>query len=489
MGISIPPMGHAKKGGYSPRPNTSDHHVHQLSYVNFINSYPLPKISCAVDKNIVVKINANCLDDFVLHVFYEDVNRLLGKDHLFKQSILLIKAWWLYESRTYNGFKMMKHVNEAMLLALIFAVVNVHHERLHTPLQVLAMFFHVYGALSWEDVLIGPVGPVPRNEYRPYTASTYPSSMLVSYNQITGYYVNYLKDSIGSRQGGTQKEQQFAPGSLGGMINEQSGNSRMCTIPGGQTTHTFVGIVVVVHPLVPGMNMIGKWGRTPQAKRVVQIINMSAKSLQRLFMGLQREISRPQRMQRQPPSIHLESTSVGMLNSFFGLSWARFGQGWRPDVWDRFDEPSYVDALSDVNSAWAIPSEALHVDLYELHQCMDYCLLILQEEVTEGGVISLAHHILAEKGAIPAGEVGKLLQEATSLPHLSKILKEKYGGLKRFLERHSDVFYISNDHPFNPCVDIRDRTEESEVENAVRISCRGTETSGESCGGSNKCMK
>ncbi len=158
-------------------------------------------------------------------------------------------------------------------------------------------------------------------------------------------------------------------------------------------------------------------------------------------------------------------------------------------MWHRFDESSYGDSLTDVNSTWTIPLKALHVDLYELHQCMDYCLLILQEEVTEGGVLSLTHHILEKKGAIPVGEVGKQLQEATSLPHLSKILKEKYGGLKRFFERHSDVFYVSNDHPFNPSVYIRDRMEESEVENAARLSRRGNEISGESCSGNNDSMK
>ncbi len=290
-GVSFSPIGCAKGRGCSSS-NKTDHHIHQLCYVNFINSYPFQRISCAVDNKVAVKVTANCLDDFVLYIFYEDVNRLLGRVHLFKQSILLIKAWWLYENRTYNGFKMMKHVNEATLLALVFAVVNVHHERLHTPLQVFAMFFHVYGTLSWEDFVIGPAGPVPRHAYRPYTASTHPSSMLVSYDQITNYYINYLKDVIGSRQG-MQKEQQFAPGSSGGMINKQSGNSRMCTTPGGQT-HTLVGIMVVVHPLVPGMNMIGNWRKTPKAKRVAQIINMSARSLQRLFVSLQRETSRAQ---------------------------------------------------------------------------------------------------------------------------------------------------------------------------------------------------
>ncbi len=473
-----------------------DHHIHQLSYVNFINSYPFQRISCAVDNKVAIKITANCLDDFVVYVLYEDVNKLLGKDHLFKQSILLIKAWWLYESRTYTGFKMINHVNEATLFALIFAVVNVHHERLHTPLQVLAMFFHMYGTLSWEDNVVGPAGPVPRHAYRAYTASTYPSSMLVSYDMIT-HYMNLLKGGIGRSGRGMQKkqQQQFATGSSGGdMINEQSGNSRTDATPVEQELK-WEGIMVVVHPLVPNMNIIGEWGKTPKANKVVQIINMSASSLQRLFLNLQCETSQAQRTHKHHPSTQLESTSIGMFDAFFGLTWARFGQGWRPDVWHRFEKPSNGHLLTDETSTWTIPSEVLHANLDELHRRIDYCLLLLQEEVTEGGIRSLIYHILQEKGAIPVGEVGKLLQDATSLPHLSKILKEKYGGLKRFVENHSEIFYMSKDHPFNPCVYIRDRMVESDVENAaaaVCSSCRGggIENDGKSCSsGNSKNMK
>ncbi len=489
--VSSPSIGCVKGGGGGESCASSKktcHHMHQLSYVNFINSYPYQRISCAVDNKVAVKVTANCLDDIVLYVFYEEVNQLLGKDHLFKQSILLIKAWWLYESRTYTGFKMMNHVNEETLLALVFAVVNVHHKRLHTPLQVFAMFFHVYGTLPWEDVVVGPAGPVPRHTYGPCTASTYPPFALVSYDKIT-LYIDRLKGIECSKQG-MQRKQRLAPDPSGGVIIEQGGgNSRTDTTPMGQKL-TWEGTMVVVHPLVPEMSIIWKWGRTPEAKWVIQIINMSARRLQQLFLSLQCETSRAQATQRQPPSNHLESTSIAMLDTFFGLTWARFRQGWRPDVWNRLEEHSDADSLlTDHTSAWSIPSGVLHVDLYELHQYVDYCSLMLQEEVTEGGILSLAYHILEERGAIPVGEIGKLLQDATLMPHLSRILKEKYGGLKRFLERHSEVFYMSNDHPFNPCVCIRERMAELDVENAARPSRGGTDIGGKICGGNNKNVK
>jgi hypothetical protein len=38
---------------------------------------------------------------------------------------------------------------------------------------------------------------------------------------------------------------------------------------------------------------------------------------------------------------------------------------------------------------------------------------------------------------------------------LSQKLKEKFGGLKKFLENFPASFVVSNDHPFNPNVLLR----------------------------------
>lgn len=70
-------------------------------------------------------------------------------------------------------------------------------------------------------------------------------------------------------------------------------------------------------------------------------------------------------------------------------------------------------------------------------------------------LVTLAESVLNEKGPLPVGEVGKMLQEATGNPNLSQILKERYNGLKKFLEKYSDKFIMSCDHPFNPHVYLR----------------------------------
>lgn len=80
---------------------------------------------------------------------------------------------------------------------------------------------------------------------------------------------------------------------------------------------------------------------------------------------------------------------------------------------------------------------------------------MIESAVNNEGLLILTQEILAVKGPLPVGEIGKILAELTSIPNLSVKLKERYGGLKKYLEVYPDIFVISNDHPFNPNVLLR----------------------------------
>ena len=78
-----------------------------------------------------------------------------------------------------------------------------------------------------------------------------------------------------------------------------------------------------------------------------------------------------------------------------------------------------------------------------------------QDSANPAELVSLAENILNDKGPLPVGEVGKMLQEETGIPNLSQLLKDKHNGLKKFLEKYSDKFIMGQDHPFNPHVYLR----------------------------------
>ena len=96
----------------------------------------------------------------------------------------------------------------------------------------------------------------------------------------------------------------------------------------------------------------------------------------------------------------------------------------------------------------------LEVQLDRLVHHILYCNFVLESVVSDTALLMLCTEILKEKKIQPVGEVGKMLAEVTSTPNLSQKLKEKFGGLKKFLEHYSGRFVFSTDHPFNPCVTL-----------------------------------
>ena len=70
-------------------------------------------------------------------------------------------------------------------------------------------------------------------------------------------------------------------------------------------------------------------------------------------------------------------------------------------------------------------------------------------DLGDDDLLMLMTRILFEHGKASVGKLGSLLHSYTNNHGLSAMCKEKYGGLKKFLELHPDVFIIGPDHPFN----------------------------------------
>jgi hypothetical protein len=62
------------------------------------------------------------------------------------------------------------------------------------------------------------------------------------------------------------------------------------------------------------------------------------------------------------------------------------------------------------------------------------------------------------RGSLPVGEVGKAVTFHTGDANvISKYIREKYQGLKKFLECYPSVFVFGNDHEYNPHVFLFDK--------------------------------
>lgn len=70
----------------------------------------------------------------ISNVVHMQVDRVIGKDHLFKRSILLIKAWCYYESRILGAHHGL--ISTYALETLVLYIFQVFHSTLDGPLAV-----------------------------------------------------------------------------------------------------------------------------------------------------------------------------------------------------------------------------------------------------------------------------------------------------------------------------------------------------------------
>lgn len=74
-------------------------------------------------------------------------------------------------------------------------------------------------------------------------------------------------------------------------------------------------------------------------------------------------------------------------------------------------------------------------------------------DISERGLIGLIVDILkANDGVVTVGKMGSLMHSATNNHSLLVMLKSHYGGLKKLLRRHENIFMLARDHPHNPRV-------------------------------------
>lgn len=81
--------------------------------------------------------------------FLEDIDRIIGKDHLLKNSVIMIKAWFMYEA-SLLGSHAACMATYALYVLVVF-ILNNFYEELSTPLDVFYKFFEYFGQFEWDQ--------------------------------------------------------------------------------------------------------------------------------------------------------------------------------------------------------------------------------------------------------------------------------------------------------------------------------------------------
>ncbi|KAL8516440.1 hypothetical protein ACS0TY_014918 [Phlomoides rotata] len=131
----------------------------QVKDTQFIDA-EVKLVKCLV-QNIVVDITFNQLGGISTLCFLEQVDRLVGRNHLFKRSIILVKTWCYYESRILGAHHGL--LSTYALETLVLYIFHFFHSSLSGPLAVLYRFLDYYSRFDWEKYCISLKGPVHKS--------------------------------------------------------------------------------------------------------------------------------------------------------------------------------------------------------------------------------------------------------------------------------------------------------------------------------------
>lgn len=435
---------------------------YSLSNVSFISNETFGhKLQCLVDSSLGVEVLANVRLELCIVAFMEEFDRILGKDHLLKRSVILLRTWWIYEANMSSSCG----ISDSAFCTMIMSILNRHHKKIVHPFQTLCLFLAEFSTLDFAASVVTIYGPVPRDSYMKSDPSLNTSDCLVSTHLLNKY--RKLTLAVDDDESSTME-----------LLSETIGDNSLSDanfvtnrlLSNGKTAPTVcpfdVKPIMIAHPLLPGMLFDGP---TPIRQRKTGIIFES-------FRNGAKDLLPMLKVQADDQSVNRHT----LMDVFFKNSTARFGRGWRPDTpasssiyrpadaWggpqrgssDRFSDDSSTPfqsiELSRENSLnrtdLNVEVSPLSMSLEKMWQRIMYCNLILEAQISDSALNTLSKLVLLE-GPLPVGEIGKMLQEACSVvSNMSSVLKERFGGLKKFLERFPEAFVLANDHPFNPNV-------------------------------------
>lgn len=143
----------------------AEFHVKEVQYIQA----EVKIIKCLVE-NIVVDISFNQVGGLCTLCFLEEIDNLISRNHLFKRSIILIKAWCFYESRILGAHHGL--ISTYALETLVLYIFHIFNNSFTGPLEVLYRFLEFFSNFDWEKFCLSLWGPVPISSLPDMTAES-----------------------------------------------------------------------------------------------------------------------------------------------------------------------------------------------------------------------------------------------------------------------------------------------------------------------------
>lgn len=139
-----------------------------VSNVSFVNDDI--KMIRSMINNFAVTISTNQLGSIYAAALIERLNAFVGKNNLFKRSVVLLKAWFHFESARYtNGGGSLLGIKDNRLsswtiVVLLIYIFNVKGNVITHPMQAMGHFLAYYSSFDWCSLIMTVKGPAFRTE-------------------------------------------------------------------------------------------------------------------------------------------------------------------------------------------------------------------------------------------------------------------------------------------------------------------------------------
>ena len=434
------------------------------------------KLKCTIDgKDVVIKKNS--LSGLYLSAMVEEADQIIGKNHLVKRGLILIRSWCKLECQGYwSGFDLA--LSDDSIFVVILYIFNMYHARLHFPLQVLVTFLSVMSSFTWGEHALTIHGPmeihgqnygniVKLSDEGTINSNDTVVEPIFSEKFAQRYRSNYEdcmkfkddQDVIGrskSRSSSSISENDEDNNNNSNNNNNNSTVTRSTTPP--QEERIKLTEINIINPLKRSEN-VASYLNKDGAMKLYSAFCQGARGFNQLMKSIRQEYD--DMYHRTWPSSR-NNNNGNNSNHFISNN----GRGLKERVESCFPnilkhcsnrtekQNSHINFQTQSGKA----ENTTNKSFASSNVCKDgdTVLLLYTDGFSGSQLMKVTKNILLEKGPLPVGEIGKLLKEKLPNSHLSNILKEKFGGLKKFIEQfYGDEFLLGTNHKFNPKVYLR----------------------------------
>jgi hypothetical protein len=140
---------------------------HIISNVSFMDEHGVHSLQCLVANNMTIDIRVNEKINLCFYSFLEEFDQtIIENDHIFKKSLIMIRAWWTLEVAsnysTSGGSQSLPLLPDESLCIMICAIFNRYHHRIFHPIHALSIFIAEYASFDWTSNALTIFGPISR---------------------------------------------------------------------------------------------------------------------------------------------------------------------------------------------------------------------------------------------------------------------------------------------------------------------------------------